>query len=253
VRGHYFTDVGGHRERNEDAVLCGSVVHRLAMEAPEEALPGPGGGVFLGAVADGMGGGPGGAEAARTVLRNLAAAELPAFWDEAKELVLSTLVATADELRSMAAANPELSGMGTAVAGLWGRGDRALAFNCGDCRVYRVRHGYFDLITKDHSLVYELFSCGAVTEDEMARHSMKHILTSSVQDCPDDPKAFFREVPLVAGDSFFICSDGVWEALSRSEMERMASVGDPGEAAGAMAYFLKGARCRDNTTFLWLC
>jgi protein phosphatase len=250
VRAWAFTDRGGVRERNEDALLWGEVLWADEMDVPAEREPASAN--FMGAVADGMGGGPGGAQAARAVLANLAALPLPAFWDEARDMVTRSLAGTAMELVRLADADMGLAGMGTAVAGLWARGDRALAFNCGDCRVYRIRHGYFDLVTKDHSLVYELYASGAITEEEMATHHLKHILTSSVQDSPDQPRAFFREVPLQDGDEFLVCSDGVWEALPRSEMERMASGAAPGEGAFRMASALKGLGCRDNTTFLWL-
>ncbi|MDR1079972.1 MAG: protein phosphatase 2C domain-containing protein [Deltaproteobacteria bacterium] len=250
MRAWAYTDRGGVRERNEDALLWGGVVSRTAMGGPEEMADS--GDAFMGAVADGMGGGPGGAEAARAVLRNLSSAVLPAFWEEAREIVSRRLADTSLELARSAREDPSLAGMGTAVAGLWARGDRALAFNCGDCRVYRIRHGYFDLITKDHSIVYELYSSGAITEEEMATHHLKHILTSSVQDSPDPPRAFFREIPLQKGDAFLVCSDGVWEALPRSEMERMAGEVPPGEASARMASALQGLGCRDNTTFLWI-
>ncbi|MDR1041616.1 MAG: serine/threonine-protein phosphatase [Deltaproteobacteria bacterium] len=250
MRAYAFTDRGGARERNEDAVFMGGIIQRAEMDSPEAAdLPED---RFMAAVADGMGGGPGGAEAAAAVLRGLGSLELPAFWDEAREAVLRSLSETASELAEAAWRDPTLAGMGTAVAGVWAKGDRALAFNCGDCRVYRIRHGFFDLITKDHSLVYELYATGAITEEEMATHHLKHILTSSVQDSPDPPRAFFREAPILAGDAFLICSDGVWEALPRSEMERMSRAGPPEQAAVRMAGALKGLGCRDNTSFLWL-
>ncbi|MDR2611886.1 MAG: serine/threonine-protein phosphatase [Deltaproteobacteria bacterium] len=251
MRAFAFTDRGGHRERNEDAVLCGEVIARQEMEAPEESQLPPGG--FLGAVADGMGGGPGGAEAARIILSALAGAVLPGFWEEARELVQAVCRHAAEGLTRLAGGRPELAGLGTAVAGLWARGDRALAFNCGDCRVYRIRHGFFDLLTKDHSLVYELYASGALEEEAMAAHPLKHILTSSIQDSADPPRVFFREVPLIAGDSFFLCSDGVWEALPRAELERLASSGPPGESASLVARALKGLGARDNTSFLWIC
>jgi protein phosphatase len=250
VRAWAFTDRGGVRERNEDAILCGRIVALERMEDPEEA--GPLGAEFLGAVADGMGGRPGGAAAARAVLDSLAAAPPPPFWEEAREAVDLALRLAAEGLARAASEDPGMSGAGAAVAGLWARGDRALAFNCGDCRVYRIRHGYFDLLTKDHSLVYELYSCGEITEEEMAVHPVKHILTSSVQDSPEPPRVFFRDVGLADGDAFFICSDGVWEAVARDEMERLASQGPPEEAAARMAAALRALGCRDNTSFLWI-
>jgi protein phosphatase len=250
VRAFAFTDRGGRRARNEDAVLAGSVLARQEMDVPEEAaLPREG---FLCAVADGMGGGPGGAEAARLLLEGLARAVHPSFWEEARELVGEVCRRTAEGLARLAAERPELAGLGTAVAGLWARGDRALAFNCGDCRVYRVRHGYFDLLTKDHSLVYELYASGELEEEAMASHPMKHILTSSIQDGADPPRLFFREVALLPGDSFFLCSDGVWEALPRAELERLAALAPPEAAAAAAASALKGLAPRDNTSFLWI-
>jgi protein phosphatase len=250
VKARLFTDRGGERERNEDAVLCGGLVAREVMEEPYSVDLPEGG--FLAAVADGMGGGPGGAAAAAAVVRNLAAAETPEDWGGAPEMVSGVLARTAEEFVRLASENPELSEMGTAVAGLWVRGDRALAFNCGDCRVYRIRHGYFDLLTKDHSLVYELYASGVIDEEDMAAHRLKHILTSSVQDCPEPPRVFFREVSVLDTDSYFICSDGVWEAVTRAEMELVAASGGPEEAAAVMARALKARSCRDNTSFLWL-
>jgi serine/threonine protein phosphatase PrpC len=63
---------------------------------------------------------------------------------------------------------------------------------------------------------------------------------------------FCREIPVNGGDAFFVCSDGVWEALPRPELERLAGLGCPEEAAAEMASVLKGMRCMDNTSFLWL-
>jgi protein phosphatase len=250
VKALAFTDRGAVRKRNEDGVLCGLIYTRPLMEAPEETPLQKD--AFMGAVADGMGGGPGGAEAAEAVLKSLSETELPAFWEDLKDALADSLERAARELTRAAEENPDLSEMGAAVAGLYARGDRALAFNCGDCRVYRIRHGYFDLLTKDHSLVYELYSSGVINEEDMATHPLKHMLTSCVQDCSEPPRVFFREARLVEGDRFFICSDGVWEAVPRVEMERVASQGAPEEAALAMARLLKGSSCRDNTSFLWI-
>ncbi|MDR1164366.1 MAG: serine/threonine-protein phosphatase [Deltaproteobacteria bacterium] len=251
VKAFYFSDVGAVRAHNEDSLLCGEMVVSKGdspdvweKELPHEA--------FLVAVADGMGGGPGGEEASALVLRNLKKIDLSQFGRKSQDVVTEVIYGAAREMVALGRARPALAGLGSTVAGLWVKGDKALAFNCGDSRIYRVRHGFFDLLSKDHSLVYELFARGGISEEEMATHPLKHVLTASIQDSPDEPKLFFREVKILPGDSFFLCSDGVWEAVTRAELESFIEIGSPLLGSHLLAQALSSRECRDNISFLWL-
>jgi serine/threonine protein phosphatase PrpC len=101
-------------------------------------------------------------------------------------------------------------------------------------------------------VVRELFERGGIEDWEMATHPQRHVLTSSIQDCPEVPKVFFREIEILSGDSCLLCTDGVWEAVSQTEMELIARAVPLPEAGRTLAAALQGRECRDNVTFAWL-
>lgn len=247
MRAAYFSSPGPCRSKNEDGLYLGEIIVDRDMLAPEfgeiqsRALV---------AVADGLGGGPGGREAAFIVLTKLSELALLPFSFDAQNLVAQNLKNAALALSMVAKRNPDLKQMGSALAGLWFEGERALAFNCGDCRVYRIRAGFFELLTQDHSLVYELYAHGQIAEEAMAEHPLKNILTSSIQDGSEEPRIFFQEFAFSQGDAFLLCSDGVWEAASRTELENLAAESQP-EAARQLARALS-KKALDNISFIWL-
>ncbi|MDR2140932.1 MAG: serine/threonine-protein phosphatase [Deltaproteobacteria bacterium] len=247
MKGIVFSSPGPYREINEDGLLLGELIMDQDLLTPELRETGP---QTLVAVADGMGGGPGGREAAFLVLTKLSELNHKPSLAVEPKLLLQNLKEAALALTMVAKRNPTLQSMGSAVAGLWLDGARALAFNCGDSRVYRNRGGFFELLTQDHSLVYELYLNGQISEEAMARHPLKNILTSCVQDNPEEPRIFIREIAIKEGDSFLLCSDGVWESASRAELEELASLG-PMAGSQILATTL-GKKALDNFTFVWL-
>jgi protein phosphatase len=242
----YFTNTGTGRDRNEDAVLAGPVHSGLSMPGPKVAVrPGP-----LSAVADGIGGGPGGALAARVALEDLGlmagSRPLPR-----REDLVECLHGTAARLGGMARRDPGLSGMGAAVAGLWRHGHSGLAFNCGDCRVYRLRGRDISLLTRDHSVPFAEYLEGRLPFGGVRGHPERHILTSAVQESNHDFGIFARVVRLMAGDVFLVCSDGVWEGLGEGELtDLLAGHADPGPGAQALAGALLRRAGGDNLSFL---
>jgi protein phosphatase len=247
-----FTHRGGNPERllNEDAVLGSAIHSRQSMEKPlYEAWPeGP----VLMAVADGMGGGPGGQEAAEVVLNCLLALTGRELDREAEVVLAVAFNQAFDLLTEKVAHNPQLKGLGTTVAGLWLDDGEVLVFNCGDCRVYRVRDGFLDQITRDHSRVYQLYAAGEIVYEEMRTHHLKHLVSSSIQEGTERPEIFQKRLTLRPGDAFLICCDGVWEALSLEELEDCLKENPLETGAESLAKALMQADCRDNVSFLLL-
>ncbi|MDR2460513.1 MAG: serine/threonine-protein phosphatase [Deltaproteobacteria bacterium] len=245
-----FSDPGGVRKDNEDALYCGEVYCGCSMEgtAKIELL----GLSFIVAVADGMGGVAGGTEAAELILGHLKLLDDSTPIGLAARTSIKTAVAvTLDNFKDLAAENPDLREMGTTLAGIWVSGDKALVFNCGDSRVYRVHRGFFELLTQDHSLVFQLYLCGEIAEEGMSSHPLKHILTSSIQESHPAPVINFKELNIAPGDSFFLCTDGVWEALSHSELSRFATLPFQ-EGADELSRCLLSKCCKDNISFVWI-
>jgi protein phosphatase len=124
-------------------------------------------------------------------------------------------------LNDLVRANPGQRDMGTTVSGMIVIGSKALIINCGDSRVYRLNGQFLEKITKDHSIVQNLFDNGDITDDEMRTHPKKHVLTSAlIGDLkPDVPEFFIKELSLQPGQRYLICSDGLWESMSLENME----------------------------------
>ena len=184
---------GAVRPANEDAVGVGGWVltaHEgrpltLRVDPPAEGL--------LVAVADGMGGHRGGAEASRAALAVLGAAgdDLP-----------DAVAAAAEALRTRAAADPGLEGMGSTVVGVRVHDDGSATFlNVGDSRAYRVVEGYLGQVSvDDRPPVVTAATRGVVTQ---------HLGGQRVLAL--DPH--LHEARLVPGDRVLLCSDGLHDMV----------------------------------------
>jgi protein phosphatase len=217
------------------------------------------------AVIDGMGGYNGGALAARVLGGELARArDIGGAFDPARdgEAIRGALTRASEQMASIARQNQDMSQMGAAVAGLILRERGATAFNCGDCRVYRVNGGEMERITKDHSVVQALFENGDIDEDAMRTHPRKNIVTSAVTaNVQEVPELYVRGLSRVEYDDYFICSDGVWEAMPARALGAALGDGFPEggfpeggfpDCADYLRRQLLSLECRDNISFIFL-
>ncbi len=99
-----------------------------------------------------------------------------------------------------------------------GRADWA---HCGDSRIYHYRDGVKVSRTYDHSHVMNLVKMGYLTEEQAESHPQKNLLISCLGD-NDAPKIDFgKAIPLVGGDCFLLCSDGLWAYFTDDEIGRV--------------------------------
>ena len=247
----FFSHRGNQRQFNEDALLAnGCVVSGASMENPSSILHDGENGLF--AVFDGMGGYTGGALAARIAVTAFLE-ELPFTLPLSEERLKNILTKISRSMKNEAEKEPSLAKMGATLAGLALSEVGVTLFNCGDCRVYRFRSGYLDRLSRDHSLVQELVDRGEIAEEEMRTHPQKNIVTATVQaGSGEDISFFFRELPRVEGDEFFICSDGVWEALVIDELEECLRMEDMTEGCKKLSQRLLETECKDNISFVFL-
>ena len=196
------TDIGHVRENNEDVIVS---TDRLVL------------------VADGMGGHPGGAIAAKA-----AAAVVPAVFTGRSVDELEAAVRAANwAIRDRAAAQPGLEGMGTTIcaAGLLTDGHLALV-HVGDSRAYLWRQGSLSKLTEDHSITAELIERGELQEDDALQHPHYGVLTRALGVGPDVDIAY-TTLSVEEGDRIVVCSDGLFNELSDGDMANaMAGGGD---------------------------
>lgn len=178
------TDTGRVRDKNEDRALC---------------VP------SLVAVADGMGGAPGGETASSLAIAVIEAAFSGRSLDELETAARAANAAVFQR----ASADEQLGGMGTTLCAVGLTGDGYLAvINVGDSRAYLLRNGSLQRLTTDHTLVAELVRQGELAEDDIAHHPQRGVLLRAVGVGPTIEVDGALH-PAHAGDRILLCSDGL--------------------------------------------
>ncbi len=182
------------RAANEDVVGVDGWVLVGHEAAPLEIRVRPGERGAVLAIADGMGGHRGGADAARVALTALFAAE--------GGDVAAVVASAAEAVRTRAAASPDLAGMGTTLVGVRVLPDGAAEFfNVGDSRAYRALEGYLAQVSVDDRPVPALPADRGVVTQHLGGDRVVAL----------DPHVL--HVPLDAGDRVLLCSDGLHDMV----------------------------------------
>ncbi|MEN9785144.1 MAG: hypothetical protein RLZZ299_408 [Pseudomonadota bacterium] len=236
------TDAGPVRDNNEDNFLV-----------DEDA------GVFI--VADGMGGHAAGEVASRLAVESMQ--ELLQGSVDPDETQLARAVDNPDDIlrerlryamnqasariRTEASANPHMAGMGTTLAVLLVEGDQAHVAHVGDSRIYLWRDGVLSRLTRDHTVVQDEIDAGRLTPELARRARHRNFLTQSVgYHGPVEPETATR--PVLAGDVFFLCSDGVTDPLDDPDLARICAETDYPALAETLVREALAAGGEDNVT-----
>jgi serine/threonine protein phosphatase PrpC len=210
------THIGDKREQQD----------RLAV-APMLGQPG----VLLAVVADGMGGLTGGVLAAEQVVST--ATRLFQEWSPASEPGAALLRAIAEEAHvaiTLARFTSEQEPHST-VAALLVHGERADWVHSGDSRVYHFRGTELLSRTVDHSYVEQLYREGKIGAAERETHPQRNLLVSCLGARASPRLDLGSAEPLLPGDSFLLCTDGVWAYFSERELGTVLAGLPPRQAA----------------------
>jgi PPM family protein phosphatase len=193
------TDIGRVRDTNEDAVVSSD---RLA------------------AVADGMGGHPGGEIASAIAISLVQAAFMGRSLDELQAAVRAANRAIWDR----ASRNAELEGMGTTIcaAGLVEDGTVAVV-NVGDSRAYVMRDGSLTQLTHDHSVTADAVRRGELSEQEALSHPHRNVLTRALGVAPD-VELDTTALTAVEGDRLLVCTDGLFNEVPDDEIASLMTM-----------------------------
>lgn len=214
------SDLGQVRKKNEDNYLV-------------DALNG----LFI--VADGMGGGVEGEKASRRAIETFSASiynkreiiraleEDPddeTLINQTKALLEQALLAANQEIiRIKKKIGPKVS-MGTTLSALLLQGQRAFLVHIGDSRIYRVRYRELLQLSIDHSLVAQQVRDGLITEEQAEISPFRNVLLQAIgKEAKLDPQIDI--IDLEMGDQFLLCSDGLSNYLTESEI--ITVLGEP--------------------------
>lgn len=236
------TDTGPVRENNEDNFLV-----------DQDS------GLFV--VADGMGGHAAGEVAARVAvetIRELLEGESdpnetqldrsvqdPA--DALRERLRYAMNQASARIRKEAQAHPQYAGMGTTVCVLLVEADQAHLAHVGDSRIYLMRDGHIQRLTRDHTVVQQEIDAGRLTPEMARQVPHRNYLTQSVgYHGPVEPDTSTR--PLQPGDVFIICSDGLTDPLEDQSIATICARTDLADLADTLVDEALKAGGEDNVT-----
>jgi serine/threonine protein phosphatase PrpC len=224
----WATHVGEVRRHNEDTVLIVTTAH-----GGDDVVPPFG--IFV--LADGMGGHQAGEVAsslgARVVVNHIVRHfYLPILMEQehnANHPPLNEVLVDAVQTANDAVAD-RVPGGGTTLTCALILGPRACIAHVGDSRAYIVTKETLDQITQDHSLVDRLVELGQLTRDEAAVHPQKNVLYRAVgQSGMLEVDTYMRTIP--HGGRLLLCSDGLWNLVSDTEMSQIITTASSLQAA----------------------
>ncbi len=107
-----------------------------------------------------------------------------------------------------AQSQPQCAGMGTTLVTALFYDNRLTVAHVGDSRLYRLRDGLLQTLTRDHSLLQEQLDSGLITPEEARQSHNKNLVTRAVGIDPQlEPELNDYDVAL--GDLYLFCSDGL--------------------------------------------
>jgi PPM family protein phosphatase len=207
-----------------------------------------GAGLFV--VADGMGGHNAGEVASALAVSTIASTIGASEVREASTLEDAVRRANGRILEA-AAGNADYAGMGTTVSAVLVEDGHASLVNVGDSRVYLLREGRLEQLTRDDSWVRQLLDDGApLSDDDIQRHPMRHVLTEVVGVRPDLlPRVEVHE--LRSGDVLLLSSDGLHGVLSAEDLQKgLQADGAAGVIAEQLVKRAVAGGATDNVTAL---
>lgn len=200
------TDIGKIRSKNEDGFNFGHFDDGTAWAI----------------VCDGMGGVHGG-QIASSVAVDIVSNKIKKCYNKSmpvsslENILLSAITTANVTVYDRSRTQTELRGMGTTIVAAVVKDNEACIAHVGDSRAYIISGNTIRQVTKDHSLVQEMFDKGQITEAELETTPIKNIITRAMG-IEEDVEIDFDFVCVNEGDGLILCSDGLSGLVDKNEL-----------------------------------
>ena len=183
--------------------------------------------LILGIVADGMGGMAKGEIASKIAVETLLKAPIPSEFksSENKDAWLIEMFQNANQ-----AIAAEVENGGTTLSVILAVNKQLMLAHVGDSRIYLLRQGEIKQLSQDHSYVALLVNNGEITEEESQTHPDKSVLLKSLGSKNPLSNGYVQNLTVTTdklvlqlenNDTLLLCSDGVWDLVSKQQLQEI--------------------------------
>jgi PPM family protein phosphatase len=166
-------------------------------------------------VADGMGGRPGGSTAAIAAVA--AALDILGTASRLHPLDWAGRMASVNDAVVLAGRRAGHDRVGAAIAVVRCLPGRVVISHAGDVRIYRLRQGEVQLLTRDHTVGTEINSAGRDLDSVRTAIGKSAALTSFLGAATSWQRHSLRVLDARHGDRLVMCTDGVHRRLDRGD------------------------------------
>lgn len=227
-----LSHIGNSRANQEDNYLIGekyvelNIVRRVTREMPDTCVYTVSeAGNDLIAVSDGMGGHSAGEVASYMTVKALAS-NYNRIVKGGKAELMSVIAEVNRAVTAESERDPDSRGMGATLCGVLLGREGIVGFNVGDSRLYRAFGGELKQLSKDHSEGQRLLDLGLLTKDELKTFPKRHVIYKCVGMKADLIPDVFDIEPCPEGAILLLCSDGLCDALTDSEIQEIIFSGE---------------------------
>ncbi|ADE54582.1 PP2C family protein-serine/threonine phosphatase [Coraliomargarita akajimensis] len=231
ARAYGISDQGLIRQSNEDALFLDEA-HQVY------------------AVADGLGGLPGGAETSQRIV-DLLDQSFNGMNHESERPDLGELVIEINRIVSKEGldAHP-FTGSGSTLTITQLVESQLFIAHVGDSAAYALRDGSFEKLTIDHTMAQELVDRIGEQAHATMPPEYPHTLTRCIGQI-DELRVDQTRVSVHAGDRLLVCSDGLNKVLSNDQLQELLAQGDnPQSICEAMVAAANANKGPDNITLI---
>ncbi|MBN1969919.1 MAG: serine/threonine-protein phosphatase [Candidatus Delongbacteria bacterium] len=214
---YYAKSIKGKKSKeNEDSYII-PVRNEIMEKEPDLERQG-----YLFAVCDGMGGHQAGQVASSLCSKWL----LHEYYqqDEIKDPVtwmIEELESLNSRLYQLSLENEQYHGMGTTAVTLMISDDKAYIHNVGDSRCYKYHHGDLKQLTKDDSVVWDLYEKGMIAKDDIIKNNRKHVITQAIASEASVDVRTYPVLNLRNDLIFLLCSDGLHDVMIDDQIKNI--------------------------------
>lgn len=250
-----ISDQGRQRKNNEDRYAVSAYLAGPANHIPS----------LFAIVCDGIGGHQAGEIAAEIAVELISGYVSQSDGGQPLEILTRAISLTSDAIYAESQKNLDRTGMGSTCVCTWVLGDQLYCAYLGDSRLFLIRGGSIQQLTKDHTWIQEAMDAGILTPENARSHPNVHVIRRYLgapehvtpdlhlhlnSDETDEESLANQGLKLQVGDILVMCSDGLTDLVQPEEiLENVSGLGRE-EGARSLVELANQRGGHDNTTLV---